>query len=29
MTGLFIEGIDSGLVELYRRAAMIQKHLRA
>ncbi|MBK0127527.1 hypothetical protein IAE30_27690 [Pantoea sp. S61] len=29
MTGLLIEGIDSDLVELYRRAAVIQKHLRA
>lgn len=28
MTGLLIEGIDSDLVELYRRAAVIQKHLR-
>jgi len=29
MTGLLIEGIDNDLVELYRRAAVIQKHLRA
>ena len=29
MAGLLIEGIDSALVELYRRAAVIQKHLRA
>ncbi len=29
MAGLLIEGIDSDLVELYRRAAVIQKHLRA
>ncbi|NIG21372.1 hypothetical protein F3J37_22115 [Pantoea sp. Al-1710] len=29
MTDLLIEGIDNDLVELYRRAAVIQKHLRA
>ncbi|NIF02578.1 hypothetical protein F3J38_21415 [Pantoea sp. Acro-805] len=29
MTGLLIEGVDNDLVELYRRAAVIQKHLRA
>lgn len=29
MTGLLIEGIDNDLVELYRRAAVIQKHLMA
>ncbi|HAU5565699.1 TPA: hypothetical protein JD264_18035 [Serratia fonticola] len=29
MTGLLIEGIDNDLVELYRRATVIQKHLRA
>ncbi|KJV27622.1 hypothetical protein [Pantoea sp. SM3] len=29
MAGLLIEGIDNDLVELYRRAAVIQKHLRA
>lgn len=28
ITGLLIEGIDNDLVELYRRAAVIQKHLR-
>lgn len=28
MTGLLIEGIDNDLVELYRRAAVIQKHFR-
>lgn len=28
MAGLLIEGIDSDLAELYRRAAVIQKHLR-
>ena len=29
MTGLLIEGIDNDLVELYRLAAVIHKHLRA
>lgn len=28
MAGLLIEGIDDDLIELYRRAAVIQKHLR-
>lgn len=28
MTGLMIEALDNDLVELYRRAAAIQKHLR-
>lgn len=29
MAGLLIEGIDTDLVELYRRAAVIRNHLRA